>query len=257
MTQTMAVVQARMSSRRLPGKVLADIGGRPLLAHLIERLRRSRVDNITVATSTCDSDNAVARWCRDSGVDCFRGDLHDVLDRYYRAARRLQPEHLVRVTADCPLLDPQIVDRVVAEHLRAGWDYTSNVLPPTYPDGLDVEVFSYRCLRLAWQQARLPSEREHVTLYINQRPGEFAIGNVAGAVDLSHYRWTVDEVRDLDVVREIFRALYTRNPRFGLDDMVELMRRNPALARHNSCHGRNEGLQASLLKDAEHRGRRA
>src|SRR5215831_8692767 len=164
----LGILQARASSRRLPGKVLKPILGRPMLERQIERVRRSRrMDRLTVATSTDASDDAIAALCQALTVDCFRGSLEDVLDRFYQAARQYAPRAVVRLTGDCPLTDPRVIDELIETHCREGYDYTANVLPPRQiPDGLDVEVIAMSCLETTWREAKLPSEREHVTPFI-------------------------------------------------------------------------------------------
>ena len=172
----LGILQARASSRRLPGKVLKPILGRPMLERQIERLRRARrLDGLVVATSTDAGDDAIDALCRSLGVECFRGSLEDVLDRFYRAVLRHAPQSAVRLTADCPLADPAVIDRLVELHAAGGYDYTSNTLVRTYPDGLDAEVVALPCLEAAWREAALPSEREHVTPFIYNRPQRFRL----------------------------------------------------------------------------------
>ena len=156
----LGILQARASSRRLPGKVMKPILGRPMLERQIERLRRARrLDKLVVATSTDPSDDPIAALCRSLAVECFRGSLDDVLDRFYQAARRAAPRAVVRLTGDCPLADPAVIDQLIELHARGGYDYTSNTLTRSYPDGLDAEVTQLHCLEAAWREARLPSER--------------------------------------------------------------------------------------------------
>ena len=246
----LAILQARYSSSRLPGKVLMPLFGEPMLARQIERLRRAKNFNeLIVATSTDPSDDAVEQFCRQVAVNCFRGSLNDVLDRFHRAALPFAPEHVVRLTGDCPLTDPELVDRIIEFHLQGGYDYTSNTIEPTFPDGLDTEVFSFNALHRAWQEAKLPSEREHVTIYMYQRPKEFRLGNYRGSSDFSHLRWTVDEACDLSLVNAIYLALYPSNPCFGTSDILTFLTRNPEFLIRNATHARNEGLQKSNKED--------
>ena len=164
--RTVAIIQARMQATRLPGKVLADLEGKPVLRRVVDRARRaSTLDAVVVATSDNPADDVLAGFCREFGTDCFRGSRDDVLDRYRRAAECFQAEVVVRLTADCPLLDPQVIDRVVRAYGQGEFDYVSNALECTYPDGLDTEVFSYKSLERAWREARRQSEREHVSSY--------------------------------------------------------------------------------------------
>lgn len=210
-----------MSSTRLPGKVLKPILGRPMLLHQLDRARRaSALDRLVVATSTDDSDHDVAHACRNAGYDCERGSLHDVLDRFWQITSRDGAEHIVRLTGDCPLTDPEIIDLVVDAHLTAGADYTSNTRPrSTWPDGLDVEVVRAGVLEQAWREAASPSDREHVLPYVWNRPDRFRLSTVSGEMNLGHWRWSVDEASDFEFVESIFAALYPRDPMFGFRDV--------------------------------------
>ncbi|MBF0156426.1 MAG: glycosyltransferase family protein [Magnetococcales bacterium] len=248
----LGILQARYSSRRLPGKVLLPILGRPMLACQLERLRRVRqMDRLVVATSDETSDDAIAALCRELAIPCYRGSLDDVLDRFYRAAIGFSPvpAQVVRLTGDCPLADPALIDRVIAHHLRGGFDYTSNIKPPTYPDGLDVEVMRFPVLAEAWREAQLPSQREHVTLFINGQPERFRLGNVTHDHDLSALRWTVDESEDLELVRKIYEALYPRNPEFAMAEVLALLAGHPEWQEGNRHHERNAGLALSLARE--------
>lgn len=209
-----AVIQARMGSTRLPGKVLMALHGKPMLAHVLERAGAvPGIDTVIVATTVHDRDNPIAEFCRRWQVPCYRGSEDDVLDRYYRASVLDRLQAVIRITADCPLLDPAVVERVVAEFLVSGADYCSNVHPPTYPDGLDVEVMRIEALERAWCEAADPFEREHVTPYIWRRPfavdeSGFTMSNVADAHDRSALRWTVDTAADLEHVRQLLLRSY-------------------------------------------------
>jgi spore coat polysaccharide biosynthesis protein SpsF len=247
----LGILQARLSSRRLPGKVLKPILGRPMLERQIERLRRSRrMEGLVVATSTDAGDDAIAALCRSLEVECFRGSLEDVLDRFYRAALRHSPGAAIRLTADCPLADPEVIDRLVDLHTASGLDYTSNTLVRTYPDGLDAEVVTLPCLEAAWREAALPSEREHVTPFIYNHPQRFRLGNLAQPADMSHLRWVVDEPEDLAFVSAIYGALYPGNPAFGTVDVVTLLAERPDIAALMGRATTNEGYQRSLARDA-------
>jgi spore coat polysaccharide biosynthesis protein SpsF len=240
-----AIVQARMSSSRLPGKVLAEIAGRTMLERVVARARAARrVPRVVVATSVASEDDRVAALCRELGIDVFRGSESDVLDRFAGAASRFAGDPIVRLTADCPLLDPGVVDAVVARYEEGGVDYAANINPPTYPDGLDTEVFSAEALVRAAREARRPSEREHVTLYIRSHPESFRIANVRGPSDLSGLRWTVDEPEDLEFVRAVYAAL--GEAEFGMEDVVRLLAEKPRLAAANARFERDEGLRRSL-----------
>jgi spore coat polysaccharide biosynthesis protein SpsF len=245
-----AILQARMSSSRLPGKVLKPILGRPMLEFQIERLRRvHRFDRLVVATSTDATDDPISDFCQGLAVDCFRGSLDDVLDRYYRAAIAFHASHVVRLTGDCPLADPALIDRLIATHIDGDFDYTSTALEPTYPHGLDAEIMTFAALERAWAEAELPSEREHVTLYIYKRAKGMRLGSVTQSVDQSAMRWTVDHDEDFAVVSRIFEALYPANPGFATSDVLAFFESHPEVARLNAMYRRNEGLAKSLVAD--------
>lgn len=248
-----AILQARMSSSRLPGKVLRPLLGVPMLLRQVERIRRATtLDALVIATSTDRSDDALERVCTENGLSCFRGALDDVLDRFYQASREHHPEYVVRLTGDCPVADPAVIDAVVRYTVAGGFDYASNTLPPTFPDGLDVEVFTFQSLETAWGEARLPSQREHVTPFIHQQPERFRTGNYAAAHDQSHLRWTVDEALDFELIRQIYESLYPTKPDFNTNDVLALLDRRPELRTLNTAYGRNEGYQRSLAKDVAH-----
>ncbi|HEY2750570.1 glycosyltransferase family protein [Phenylobacterium sp.] len=213
----LAIIQARMTSSRLPGKVMAPVLGEPMIGRQVERLRRARrIDKLTVATSTDPSDEPLASYCESLGLAVFRGPLADVLERY-RAALALYPQAraVVRLTADCPLADPQLIDEVIDHHHATGADYTSNTLGTrTYPHGLDAEVIRPAALVEAAALACDPYEREHVTPYIYRRPEVFRLAGVARAESLAALRWTVDLPEDLTFVRDVYAKLYPRNPDF-------------------------------------------
>ena len=250
--RVVAIVQARASSERFPSKVLADVEGTPLLARLLRRLLRSReCDAVAVATSTAPEDDAVAAIAAAEGVATVRGPLDDVLERYRLAAERLDADIVVRVTGDCPLLDPTLVDAVVRTFREAGVDYASNVHPPTFPDGLDVEVISRAALERAAREARRPSEREHVTLYIAEREALFSRTSVTGDPDRSAMRWTVDYPDDLDFVRAVFRRFRGREDEFGVADVLRALEEDDVLRQLMPAHTRNEGLARGRAAEAE------
>lgn len=220
----LTILQARMSSTRLPGKVLKPILGESMIIRQIERLRRAkRCKTLIIATSIDSSDDPIEELCIQSQIQYFRGSLYDVLDRFYDAAKLFCPRHIVRITGDCPLIDPEIVDKVIDLHLECGNDYTSNDIVRTFPVGLDVEVFRYSCLEAAWSEAILSYDREHVTSYIYQRPDRFKIGCLKNSVNLSHLRWTVDHLDDFNYVKNIYEALYPVNPQFTTQDILDFL----------------------------------
>ena len=245
-----AIIQARMGSSRLPGKSMAEIEGRPMLWHVIQRVKRARmVDRVVVATSTAQADDAIEKMCREIGVSCHRGSENNVLDRYYHAAREEKAAQVVRITADCPLIDPELIDQVVRRFQIGDLDYASNAMVRTYPDGLDTEVFSFSALERAWYEATKDSEREHVTPYL--RSEKFRTANVENTMDFSrmHYRWTVDEQEDLDFVRAVYRALRGKE-NFLTQDVLQLLQDQPEIEKLNSQIISNCGYYKSLFEDA-------
>lgn len=246
----LAIIQARYSSSRLPGKVLKHILGAPMLLRQVERVKRSRrIDLLVVATSTDSSDNEIEELCRRNQIKCFRGSLNDVLGRFYWAAKSFNPEHVVRLTGDCPLIDPVVIDEAIELHLKGCLDYTSNAIKRTYPNGLDVEVISFSCLENVHRKAYLPSHREHVTQYIHQHRRHFKLGNLINQIDLSNLRWTVDEAPDFLFIETIYEALYPANPEFTTADILRFLENRPDLQALNSMYKCNEGLEKSLLED--------
>ena len=255
----LAILQARMTSSRLPGKVLRPILGRPMLERQIERILRSkRIDRLVVATSLNPEDDAIEALCRRLEVDCFRGDLQNVLDRFYQAARQYDPNHVIRLTGDCPLVDPVLVDKLVDFYLAQKCDYASNCQEPTLPDGLDAEVFSFTVLEQTWKEAELPSHLEHVTPFIRSNPERFKSCCYKYHKDLSHLRWVVDEPEDLEFIRQIYETLYPDEPEFETEDVLALLERKPELVKINRRFERNEGAKISIEEDklfqSQHQG---
>jgi glutamate-1-semialdehyde aminotransferase/spore coat polysaccharide biosynthesis protein SpsF (cytidylyltransferase family) len=245
-----AIVQARMGSSRLPGKTVADVAGQPLLLHVVERVRNARrVDKVVVATTNQSSDDPIAALCQAEKVQYFRGSENDVLDRFYKTAQANSADIVVRITADCPLIDPEVIDNVVARFQVGDCDYVSNIVRYTYPDGLDTEVFSFAALERAWREAKKPSEREHVTPYL--RTEKFRTANVESEspVPLGKYRWTVDHPADLEFVRRIYEA-FSGNEQFGYQDIFHLLRERPELATIQAETITNEGYYKSLYQQA-------
>ena len=236
MTRTAAIVQARLGSTRLTGKALLAIGGRSMLERVVERLRRVRhISLVAIATTTNDHDSAIVAEAARLSVRAIRGSEDDVLGRYDRAALELDADVIVRITSDCPLIDPGLVDLVVASFESAfpPVAYASNALERTYPRGLDVEVFSRSALEHAAAEATLPHEREHVTPYLYQHPQRFSLLSVRNPVDCSGYRWTVDTEADLELVRAIYARL-GHDRAFGWHEVMHLLEREPRLAAINS-----------------------
>ena len=247
-----AIIQARMGSTRLPGKVLMNLAGKPVLQHVVNRIENCKtVQQVVVATSIDQSDNPIENWCVTNGIDCYRGSLHDVLDRYYQAAKQHRADAIVRITADCPAIDPTIVDEVVEAFVRGGYDFYG--LTGEFPDGLDCTVFAFSAIEQAWKDAKLPSEREHVGPYIEKHPELFKSGGLKKFVGLAHHRWTLDEPRDLMLLEAIFGRLYQDGHHFLAKDVLELIEKEPELLNINSNIIRNEGYLKSLQKDKENR----
>ena len=228
MKKTVIIVQARMGSTRLPGKILMQVLGKPLLAFLAERLRRvSQSDQIVVATTESERDLPVVTLCAQLGLDCVRGSEHDVLARYDQAAREHGAHLVVRITSDCPLLDPAVVDEAITLYRRGGFDYVSNALRPGYPLGMAVEVLAASLLSRAAAEATAPEEREHVTPFVYRRPEQFSIGHLALESAHGKERWTVDTAEDFELIRRILEALYPSTPAFTMHDVLALLGRYP------------------------------
>lgn len=246
----LAIVQARCSSTRLPGKVIKELAGKPMIVQELERLGRSKmISKIVLATSTESSDDPLERVLAGTDVDVFRGNLDDVLDRYYQCAKQYQPEHVVRITGDCPVIDWRLVDEVIENHFKNGNDYTR--LNDDFPDGLDVEIMKFSALEEAWKNAKMLSEREHVTLYLKNHKDNYQLGEVACGKKLGNMRWTVDEPQDFVFVEKVFGELYDGNPDFAMNDILALLQDKPELMDINSGIQRNAGLAKSLANDKE------
>ena len=238
-----AIIQARMGSTRLPAKVLADIHGKPMLWHVLQRTRAAEtVDDVVVGTTTQPSDDRVVAFCRELEAPCFRGSEEDVLDRYYQAASQYDADVVVRITSDCPLIDPGVLDKTVRAFLAEQPDYASNSLIRTYPRGLDTEVMSFRALERAWREAHQPYERSHVTPYIYENPGKFKVLSVTGDCDYSEFRWTLDTPQDLEFVRAVYDRMGSEQ--FLWSDVIRLLEREPELG----------AINQSVVQKALHEG---
>ncbi len=254
--KVVAIIQARMGSTRLKGKVMKEIVGKPILQHVLERVTASRLVDASILATTCNQeDDMLIELCDVIGVSSFRGSETDVLDRFYECARSYGADTVVRITADCPFVDPDIIDKAITVFREGDSDYVSTAYPiQTFPDGLDVEVFSFDALRKAWQTAKLLSEREHVTPYIwKNEKGEFKVESIQNATDLSDKRWTVDNEKDFIFVKTIYEALYSENTIFKFDDIISYLNENPELEKINAGTKRNEGYLKSLGEDEKAR----
>jgi len=251
--RVVAIVQARMSATRLPGKVMADIAGNPMLWHVVERVRMApSIDEVVVATSTMPVDDAIAEYCLRNKIPCERGSETDVLDRFYQTARRHVADVVVRVTADCPFIDPGVIERVVVTYFGGGCDYVTNTLRCTYPDGQDTEVFSLAALETAWRNASAPADREHVTTYL-RTSGRFRMKNVESdlhsSLPIRDVRLTVDERADLEFVRALHARLAAVQALPTLTNVLRLIEREDSLMKMNSGIVRNEGYYRSLASE--------
>lgn len=269
MSKTVAIIQGRMSSSRLPGKILLDIAGKPMIQHVIERAKRARtLDAVTVATTTDPSDDPVAAFAASKGIPFTRGSLHDVLDRYYQAAKSHQADVIVRITADCPLIDPDVIDQTV-KLITDNWplktDFSCNRLPPpftrSFPIGLDVEVCTFAALECAWKESTETFQREHVMPFLYEgtnlaldtshvargtSPRGFQIAQLHHTPDYGSLRWTVDTPEDLTFIREIFARLNGK-PNFTWYDVLEIVQKNPELAEINA------GIRHKTMTETDHR----
>jgi spore coat polysaccharide biosynthesis protein SpsF len=233
--KVVAIIQARMGSTRLPGKVLQKLAGETMLIRVVKRLRCARlIEDVLVATTDRASDDAIVAECRRYSVPVFQGDESDVLDRYFKAAQSAAAEIVVRITSDCPLIDPEITDKTIRAFMGTSPDYASNTLVRTYPRGLDTEVISMPALVRAWQEARRPYEREHVTPYIFEHPAEFMCLPVTGEQDYSAHRWTVDTPEDFEFVQVIYERLKGKGE-FSWREVLGVVEREPELLELNRC----------------------
>jgi spore coat polysaccharide biosynthesis protein SpsF len=234
--KTVATIEARMTSSRLLGKVMLPILGRPMLELLIERLKRARwIDRIIVATTENSTDDVVEALTRRLGIGCFRGSEEDVLDRVLRAALSEDADIIVEITGDCPLIDPGVIDRLVEIYQSNSFDYVSNTLKTTFPNGLDTQVFSTRVLQEVSDFTQDPADREHVSLYIYEHPERYSLHNVESGLSEKYWdmRLTVDTIEDFQLITKIYERLYPSNPAFNLQDIVDLLEREPELMEIN------------------------
>jgi len=233
-----AIVQVRTGSTRLPGKVMLNIEGKPMLWHVINRVKASKkLEDIILAIPDTKENDILEEFAKENGINFFRGSESDVLERYYEAAKKFNINLVVRITSDCPMIDPQIIDSVIQEHLTTGAEYSSNVnvnnSKRTFPRGLDVEVFNFEVLKKLCQTAKEGQDREHVTLYIRQHPEFFHIANYEYEKDLSWMRWTVDTKEDLEFAREIYKNMYKKEKIFLMKEILNFLEKNPGILEIN------------------------
>lgn len=250
---TIAIIQARMGSTRLPGKVLKLLVGRPMLWHIVHRVKASEgVDSAIVATSERSENDVIRDFCAKEGIDCYAGSEDDVLDRFHRIAEKTQATTVLRLTADCPLADPDLIGRLITAYHIGNYDFMSTAAgagasrdkQPRFPDGLDCEVMRAAVLNRAWCGATKPLDREHVTPYVWRNPQFFKIGKLSPKYDLSHLRFTVDRAEDFELISRIYAALYSSERHFLLDDVLAFLAQHPGLAVVNHSGIGQEGYEA-------------
>ena len=249
--RTIAIIQARTGSRRLPGKVLMPLGGKPEIHWVVSRTAiSSEIDKVVLATTTASEDDKLAEWANENGILCFRGSEQNVLQRYYYAAlfaRAKEGDIIVRITGDCPLIDPDICSNVIRLLKSTGADYACNTNPPTYPDGLDCEAMQFNALKASYENAVLKYQQEHVTQYILNNPQLFTLENYSSAEDFSLHRWTLDEPEDYTLLSRIFEALDGRIA--GMHDVLKFLEQNEDVDCINASIERNEGLKKSMQEE--------
>lgn len=233
-----AIVQARLGSTRLPGKVLFNLEGKPILWHVVNRLKASEMLNrIVIATSNEIEDDKIEKFCIENNIDCFRGSENDVLDRYYQTAKLYNAESIVRITSDCPLIDPEVTDRVIREFIDKKNDYDagSNTIVRTFPRGLDTEIVHFSILEKIWHDSKLENEREHVTLHLYNNKDKYNLLSITNNFDLSYMRWTIDEHDDYKFLKEVYSRLYDKQSSkvFLLNDILKLLESKPEISEIN------------------------
>lgn len=234
--KTVAIIQARCGSTRFPQKVFANLCGHPLIWHVVNRVRNSsKVDEVVVATTTNPADDRLYEWCVNNSVPVFRGSENDVLNRFYETAKKTNADIIVRVTADDPFKEPQLIDNAINALLTKGVDYVCNNFPPSYPEGTDVEVLTFGALEKQELNSTSAYEREHVTQYIYHNPQVFKMFNLSNGEDLSYLRWTIDTEKDFEMIKIIYDNLYSSDDRiFHMDDILSFLKDNPEVASMNS-----------------------
>lgn len=233
--RTNAIIQARCGSSRFPNKVFSLIDGKPLLWHVVNRLKYvKQIDDIVVATTRNVIDDEIEKWCKNNDVKCYRGSENDVLNRFYNASLLFPSEVVVRITADDPLKEPAVIERTISEYLTGKYDYVTNNYPPTYPEGLDCEVFSSRLLEEMDKKSCNQYEREHVTQYVFKHIDDYSIGNILNDENLSYLRWTIDTEDDLKMIQEIYNHRKCNKDILLMDEVLEIINDYPQIALINS-----------------------
>ena len=246
------IIQARMGSTRLPGKVMKKIDEEnPVLYYVLKQLQFSTLlEKMVVATTILDEDDVIENYVKNMGIDIFRGNTNDVLDRYFECAKKFSIDIIIRITADNPLIDPIMVDDMIKKFTTNSYDYLTNSYVRTFPYGTEVEIFSCKALEKAWKNAKKPSEREHVTPYFYNNPDQFKFFNVENSTDTSNFGWTIDRQNDLILV-ELIASKIKKRPIF-MTDILELFSKEPKLFKINKNQPKNEGYQKSLKEDEEY-----
>ena len=248
MKKITAILQGRMGSKRLPGKILKPLAGKPMIQHVYDRLLSCEcIDEIVVATTTLAEDDVIEQHFLSQGTRVFRGSSNDPLDRYYQSARSLKIKHILRAMGDCPFIDPSIIEQTTNVYFSGKYDFCH--LVGEFPSGLDTTIFSFDCLENTWQNAAKKSEREHITPYITTNPTRFKIGCCQPITGLYHHRWVVDHAEDYEFAKAVYAALQRDEPNFSWKNVVNILTQQPELAKLNSKIRRDEGYLRSLQED--------
>jgi spore coat polysaccharide biosynthesis protein SpsF len=231
-----------MGSTRLPGKIMLPLAEKPLILRMYERVAKSNyVGKIIVAITKEPEDDGLLKICKQNNIETYRGNTLDLLDRHYQAAKKYQAEVVLKIPSDCPLIDPQIIDKVILYYInnKDKYDFVSNLHPPSYPDGNDVEIMSFKTIENAWINAKKDFEREHTTPYIWENPDKFRIGNVVWDTRLDYsmtHRFTIDYKEDYEFIKRVYDELYEKNNKFSLNDILELLEKKPEIKKINQIY---------------------
>ena len=256
-----AIIQARLGSTRLPGKVLKPIAGKPLLWHIVNRLKSvNKIDEVVIATSNQANDNKIKDFCASENITCFRGSENDVLDRFYKAALSANAGTVIRITGDCPLIDPNLIGKLIDYFFEKGFDFcgiaagagvAKDGFVGRYPDGLDAEIFLINALKIAWQEARGLLYREHVTPFIWKQPKKFKLGTLKSEdKDYSDFRWTIDNEEDYRLIQWIYEKLFPTNPNFNMYDVLRLLSEYPEKLKENKHFIGKEGYEKFKIQNS-------